>query len=213
MSKLKLLVSIIVLSVLLFSCLNEEGDRERIVEMTIYPETGYGGSLMSDVWTQPLLFSDSEDNQKRNLTDIIMEDFDFNYERGYEYLFKVKKIWMQDPPQDVSSVKYVFIELLNKEKVILADSEKDIELFVSSETVKFTPKYPYEFEDDETLKFYDAMLVKETGTDSWMALPKIEGFDFEKGYEYALDVKKITQAEPYSVRYVLIDILSKKKKG
>ncbi len=212
MRKLKLFASAVILSVLLFSCLKEEGDREEIIEMTIYPETGYGGSLMSDVWTQPLLFSDSDDNRKQILTDIITENFDFNYERGYKYIFKVKKIRMQDPPQDVSSIKYVFIELLSKEKVILTDGEKDIELFVSSETVRFTPRYPSEFEDDETPKIYDAMLVKETGTDNWMALPVIEGFDFEKGYEYIIDVKKITQAEPYSVKYVLLDILSKKEK-
>ena len=213
MKRLNLFAGIIIFGTLLFSCTKEEGDREKIIEMTIYPETGYGASVMSDVWTEPLLFSDSEDTQKQILVDIIFEDFDLDYERGYEYTLKVKKVWMQDPPQDVSSIKYVFIELLSKKKVITEDSEKDIELFVSSETVKFTPKYPSEFEDGETPKIYDALLVKDTNTDNWMALPGIEGFDFEKGYEYSLDVKKVTQAEPYSVKYVLLDILSKKEKS
>lgn len=212
MRKLNLFVSAVILSVLLFSCTEDEGDREKIIEMTIYPETGYGASVMSNIWTEPLLFSDSEVTQKQMLVDIIIEGFDFDYERGYEYIFKVKKIWMQHPPQDVSSIKYVFIELLSKTKVITEDSEKNIELFVSSETVKFTPKYPSEFEDDETLKIYDALHVKETNADNWMTLRDIEGFDFEEGYEYLLNVKKVIQAEPYSAKYVLLDILSKKVK-
>ena len=40
----------------------------------------------------------------------------------------------------------------------------------------------------------------------------IEGFDFESDYEYILSVKKITQADPYLLRYVLLDIKNKHKK-
>jgi hypothetical protein len=212
MKGLKLLLMAVVASVLLVSC-SEEGDDEKIVEMTIYPETGYGASVLSDVWTQPLLFSDSEDDQTQMLVDIITEGFDFEYERGYEYQLKVKKVWMHDPPQDVSSIKYVFIELLSKTKTITEDSEENIELFVSPQTIKFTPKYPSEYEDDQTPKIYDALHVKETGSENWMALPEIEGFDFEENYEYVLDVKKVTQADPYSVTYTLEDIISKTEKN
>jgi len=215
MRKLNLFVGVIILSVFFGSCTKDEADREKTVEMTLYPETGYGASIMSDVLTEPIQFSDNDENQKHLLTDIITEGFDFNYERGYEYTLKVKKVWMQNPPQDVSSVKYVFIELLTKKKVITSDSEKIIELFVSSQTVKFTPKYPGEYEKvagGEMPKIYDALHVKENGTDNWMALTKIEGFDYVKGYEYILNAKKITQADPYLVRYVLLDIISKKEK-
>ena len=45
-----------------------------------------------------------------------------------------------------------------------------------------------------------------------MALTEIEGFNFEEGYEYVLNVKKVTLAEPYSVKYILLNILSKKEK-
>jgi hypothetical protein len=213
MRKLNLFVGYIILSVCFYSCTKEEGDKEKIVEMTIYSETGYGASIMSDILTEPLLFSDSDDNKKQMMVDIITDGFNFDYEKGNEYILKVKKIWMKEPPQDVSSVKYVFIELLSKKKVITENSEKNIKLFVSSQTVKFTPKYPGEYENvagGETPKIYDALHVKADGTDNWMALTKIEGFFYEKGYEYILNVKKITQAEPYSVRYVLLDILSKK---
>jgi len=215
MRKLNLFVGIIILSTFFASCTKEEANRDKIVEMTLYPETGYGASILSDVVTEPIQFSDNDENKKRQLIDIITEGFDFNYERGYEYTLKVKKVWMQNPPQDVSSVKYVFIELLTKKKVITKDSEKSIDLFVSSQTVKFTPKYPSEYEKvagGETLKIYDALHVKENGTDNWMALTKIDGFDYIKGYEYVINVKKITQADPYSVRYVLLDIVSKTEK-
>jgi hypothetical protein len=215
MRKLNLFLGVIILSTFLGSCTKEEADREKIVEMTLYPETGYGASVLSNVVTEPIQFSDNDENKKQLLTDIITDGFNFNYERGYEYILKVKKIWMQNPPQDVSSVKYVFIELLTKKKVITKDSEKNIELFVSSQTVKFTPKYPSEYEKGaggEVPKIYDALRVKENGTDNWMALTKIEGFDYIKDYEYVLNVKKITQADPYSVRYVLLDIVSKTEK-
>jgi hypothetical protein len=145
------------------------------------------------------------------LTDIIIEGFDFDYQRGYEYKFKVKKIWMQNPPQDVSSVKYVFIKLLSKTKVVTANSEENIQLLVSPETVKFTLKFPDELETDGRPKIYDALRVNEANTNNWMALTAIEGFDFEAGYKYSLNVKKVVKADPYAVKYVLLNILSKEK--
>ncbi len=210
MRKLHLFIAFIALSLIFTSCLkDDENDKEKIVEITIYPETGYGASIMSDIWTQPLIFSDNDDNQKQMLVDIIFENLNIDYERGYKYTLKAKKVWMHEPPQDVSSIKYVYIELLSKEKVITENSEENIELFVSSETVKFMPKYPTEFEDDESPKIYNALHTKKTGTNDWMTLTVIEGFDFEEGYEYVLNVKKITQSDPYLVRYVLLDIKSK----
>lgn len=209
----KLLIGFMLLSVFFTGCLKDEGgDKEKIVVMTVYPETGYGASVMSDLLTQPLIFSDSDDNQKRMLVDIITEGFDFNYERGYEFTIKVKKVWMHKPPQDVSSIKYVFIELLSKKKLITVDSENSIELCISSETVRFTPKYPSEYEENGAPKIYDALHVKETGDNNWMALTEIEGFDFEDGYEYVLNVKKVTHAEPYSVKYILLNIVSENEK-
>ena len=213
MRRLHLFFAFIVLGFFFISCLKDgENDKEKIVEITIYPETGYGASIMSDIWTQPLIFSDNDDYQKQMLVDIIFEGLDIDYERGYKYTLKAKKVWMHEPPQDVSSIKYVYIELLSKEKVITENSEENIELFVSSETVKFTPEYPTEFEGDESPKIYNALHTKKTGTDAWMTLTAIEGFDFEEGYEYVLNVKKITKADPYLIRYILLDIKSKTSK-
>jgi len=211
MRKIHLFIAFIVFGFFFSSCLKvEENDKEKIVEITIYPETGYGASIMSDIWTQPLIFSDNDDNQKRLLVDIIFENLDLDYERGYKYTIQAKKVWMHEPPQDVSSIKYVYLKQLSKEKTITEDSEENFELFVSSKTVKFTPKYPGEYEGTEASpKIYNALHTKKTGTDNWMAIVEIEGFDFEEGYEYLLNVKKTTQAEPYSTRFILIDIKSK----
>lgn len=213
MKKLSLFLSIATISVLLLNCTKNQGDKEKIVEMTIYPETGHGASIMSDIWTEPLVFSDSDDPQKSTLSSIITENFDFDYERGYEYKYKVKKIWMKNPPQDASSIKYVFIKQFSKTKVITADSEKNIQLLVSPETVKFTPQFPNELETDGKPKIYNALRVNEAGTNNWMALKAIEGFDFETGFTYSLNVKKITKSEPYAIKYVLVSVLSKEKKN
>jgi len=213
MKKLHFLATFLLISISFSGCHKDEtGDKEKIVVMTIYPETGYGASVLSEVITQPLVYSDSEDTQKRMLIDNITEGFDFDYKRGYQYTLKVKKIWMQEPPMDVSSIKYILLDILSIQKVITNDTESDIELFVSSATVKFTPKYPNEYLENQSLKIYDALHVKEIGTDNWMALTNIEGFTFETGYEYVLAVKKITHAEPYSVKYVLTSIVSKTSK-
>jgi hypothetical protein len=196
------------------SCLDignkENADKEKLVEMTIYPETGYGSNILSDIWTEPLLFSESDDKETQQLMDIITEGFDFEYERGYEYTFKAKKVWMSNPPQDVSSIKYIYVGDLKKKKVITQDSEEEVELLISPETVKFTPAHPNEYEDGY-IKLYDALLAKVTNANKWLVLIEIEGFDFEKGYEYTLTAQKKTQADPYSVRYVLLNISNKRE--
>lgn len=217
MRNLYVLGVFVALCVFANSCIKDnESDKEKVVEMTIYPETGYGAGVLSDVITQPLVFSDSHDHTKRLMVDIIFEGFELDYERGYQYTLKVKKVWMRQPPQDVSSVKYVFLELLSTQKAITEDSQTDAELQVSAHTVKFMPKYPIEYENVDgspVPKVYDALYAKETGSGQWVALKEIEGFDFDEGFEYVLSVKKITQANPYLVRYVLTGVVSKQAKA
>ncbi len=211
-----LLLVFIALSALLAGCTKESGDREKEVVFTIYEDTGFGSSIMSDNLTEPFLFFDNDNPKIQTLTDILVEGLqDFNYERGYRYTFSAKKIWMAEPLQDVSSIKYVVTRLLSKDKVITSDSEDEMTLFVASETVKFIPRYrpEYEVNDESSPNIYDALHVKEAGTNSWMAIIDIEGFNYEAGYEYEIRVKKVTKAEPYSVRYVLLDIVSKEKKS
>ena len=53
-----------------------------------------------------------------------------------------------------------------------------------------------------------ALFVKESGENNMKPLLSVEGFNYEEGYTYQLNVRKIIQAEPYSVKYVLVDIVS-----
>lgn len=208
MKKLPFLILAALFSILV-SCNNDESDSEKIVEMTIFPEIGYGASIMSDIWTQALIYSDSDDNQKQMMFDIIIEGIDINYERGHEYKLKAKKIRMSEPPQDVSSIKYILTEIVSKTKTITQTTEEEVELYVAPQTVKFMPKFPTEYNEDESPKIYNALKTKEENSNEWIILTDIEGFDFEEGFEYQLNVKKITQADPYSLKYALLDIVSK----
>jgi hypothetical protein len=203
MRKLYLFVGLIVLGVFFFSCFKEEGDKVKVVEMTVYPETGYSGYFMSDnIWGEFLVISDNDDKEKRTLSFNIIDGFsDFNYEKGYEYKLKVKKIWMKEPPQDVSSIKYVYLETLSRNKVITEDSENEIEVVVAPEKVQFYQRL--------ATKPQEVLFVRENGVGNGYPIVEIEGFSYEEGYEYTLRIKKIIMAEPYSVRYVLLDILSK----
>lgn len=41
----------------------------------------------------------------------------FDYEPGYIYDLIVRKIWIEDPPQDGSSIRYELIRVVSKERV------------------------------------------------------------------------------------------------
>lgn len=41
----------------------------------------------------------------------------FDYEPGYEYVLRVKKEEVTNPPQDASSIKYTLVKVVSKEKV------------------------------------------------------------------------------------------------
>ncbi len=203
-----LLIYLFIFGGVISACNNEDSDKEKDVTLTIYEETGFGTPVLSDYLTEPLQFSDSDNQIRGLLINTIVEGLDFEYERGYRYTFKAKKIWMVYPPQDVSSVKYRIEELLSKEQIIKSDSEEELTLIVASETIKFAPRYRNDIEN----KIYDALSVKIAGTESKIAIISIEDFDYELGFEYSIKVKKTTQSEPYSTKYSLIEILSKEEK-
>lgn len=196
---------------ILTGCLKDDNrDREKVVTMVIHPEIGYGGAILSETYTEILLFSDGDDNSIQYLENIITEGFDFDYERGYQYTFKAKKIWMSTPPQDVSSIRYVFIGPINKERVITKDKEEIINLTVQPHLVKFHPKFSEESENGE-YKVYNALLCRDDAAGSTVVLKSIEGFNYEEGYKYTLRVKRNISASPYSEKLDLLEILSKEK--
>ena len=61
----------------------------------------------------------------------------------------------------------------------------------------------------EEVQRCDAMLAKDMNSGEWMVLIDIEGFDFEAGYEYVVNVKDATIAEPYSKGYSLLKLVAK----
>ena len=42
----------------------------------------------------------------------------FNYENGYEYVIKVKKEKIDNPPADGSSIKYTLVKVISKKKLM-----------------------------------------------------------------------------------------------
>lgn len=211
MRKINLILVSIIVSIFLFGCEKEGKDREKTVELTIHPETKFSKSNLSDVWTDALVISDSEDKEQRALFATITEGLDYNndYERGYEYVYKVKKVWMHNPPQDVSSIKYIFLDLLSKKRVITEDGERDIQLYILPQRAEYRPRVFKSSAIGAEIERYDAMLSKDMNSDEWMALIDIEGFDFEAGYEYVVNVKEVTIANPYSKNYSLLNVESK----
>lgn len=187
-------------------------EHQKDVILTIYPETGFGPIFMGDTWSDPLMFSDDDDYLKKLKQNVIFENFDLDYEKGWEYKFKAKKVWMSNPPQDVSSIKYVVDELISKKKVITKDRKETMRVIVAPEAIPFAPFYSEEKRKfDSTTNIYDALMVRKLRSDSFFFVTEIEGFNFEPGFEYLLRIEKITYAEPYSVKYRLDEIISKTK--
>ena len=207
MRKLNLLLLLLgfLTTAFLLSCSKDDDrDMEKIVEMTIYPETGYGGYLFStDVYGEFLLFSESDNQEKRILTSGANFSDNFDYEKGYEYKLEAKKTFLKNPPQDGSSIVFEYIKTISKEKIITQNSEIQIEMEVGPTKVGFISRS----EDG----IQQALFVKENGENNMKPLLLIEGFNYEEGYKYKLNVKKIIQAEPYSVKYILLDIISQEE--
>ncbi len=40
---------------------------------------------------------------------------------------------------------------------------------------------------------------------------EIDGFNYDEGYQYKLNISEKVQAEPYDVNYLLLEILSKEE--
>lgn len=91
------------------------------------------------------------------------------------------------------------------------DDEKDkieiVTMHISNET-KFM-----KFLEEELV---ECMVATVKNEQSYLPLGWIDGFEYEKGYEYSLNVKKITPANPVQDVpinfYSLIEIISKEKK-
>jgi hypothetical protein len=130
----------------------------------------------------------------------------FTYEPGYEYVLKVKTEKIANPPADGSSVKYTLVKQVSKtKKEAVAANEKT--LIIGAQTVDCSA-------GAGRMK---CLQVKENASESWTNFySNIEGFTYEPGYEYVLQVKteKIDNppADASSIKYTLIKQVSKTKK-
>lgn len=92
------------------------------------------------------------------------------------------------------------------------DITREISMCVSSETGTM-----YDLFDSDRTYPIECMLVKEQGEDEYrpLAFCGIQGFEYEKGYEYNLRVNKTTLANPPAdgsiYKYQLVRVVEKRK--
>lgn len=205
MKKLNLILSFVFAILLLSSCSNDDAkDVQKTIEMTIYSDTGFAGYILSDnIYGEFLFFSESNNNNQNVLTSAGVSFNDFEYEKGYEYKIKARKTTLANPPQDGSSVEYDYLETISKKKVVTENSEQQMEMEVGPKKVGFISRAQNGIQQ--------ALFVKQNGEQNSKPLVTIENFNYEEGNKYKLKVKKVIQADPYSVKYILIEVLSKEK--
>ena len=205
MKKLNLILPCI-LAILFFSaCSNDEkGDVQKTIEMTIYSDTGFAGYFMSDnLYGEFLLFSEEGNKNVNVLTSGGSSFDDFDYEKGYEYKVKARKTTLANPPQDGSSIVYDYLETISKKKVVTENSEQQIEIEVDPKKVGYIARSQNGRQE--------AFFIKENGVENTKIVTAIDNFNFEEENRYKLKVKKVIQAEPYTVKYILIEVVSKVK--
>ena len=205
MKKLNLILPCILVILFFSACSNDEkGDVQKTIEMTIYSDTGFAGYFMSDnLYGEFLLFSEEGNNNVNVLTSGGSSFDDFDYEKGYQYKVKARKTTLANPPQDASSIVYDYLETISKKKVVTENSEQQIEIEVGPKKVGYIAKSQNGRQE--------AFLIKENGAENTKIVVGIENFNFEEGNRYILKVKKVIQAEPYAVKYILIEVVSKVK--
>lgn len=92
------------------------------------------------------------------------------------------------------------------------DITKEVTMYISSETGTMD-----DFFDADKTGPIECMLVKEQGENEYrpLAFRGIQGFEYEKGYEYDLRVNKTTLANPPAdgsiYKYQLVRVIEKRK--
>jgi len=215
-TKVILKFTAILLATLLFACNKDE--RETVILMTVDAETfwssrispGTGRTLIEYIRVKEVVSGDIHNMY-------FSEIAGFEYEKGFEYLIKVKKTKIDNPPMDASSIAFSLIEIISKTKV--GDSGNVVLLTVSAE-LEWGNHYA-ELSRPSPLFF----LIKEVGVDEWERYPfLISNFisaDYEHGFEYLIKVKKFPVEPPYQYdelnfslnhSYCFIEVISKTEK-
>jgi len=178
-------------------------ENKKIVELSIYPETGYNEYLFSDqMYGEFLQYSEGKNQEKQLLLSPAESFNNFNYQKGFHYTIKVAKITLNHGSKDGSSVIYEYIETLSKKKAVQKETESEVIMEVAPVKVNFMPR------GKEPKK---AHLVKITTETRPRPLITIEGFNFEKGYTYRLRIRRSIQSAPFKEHFTLLEVLSKNK--
>ena len=125
----------------------------------------------------------------------------FEYEEGYDYIIKVREEQVENPPAGGSSIRWILVEVVSKEKV------------EHPEKLVIVGPYLVECEGEGPRL---CMLVKESRERDWQLFyDQIEGFEFEEGYEYQIRVREEQVEDPpaggSSIRWMLVDQYSKER--
>ena len=215
--KTRTVFCIILLTTLLVGCKKDE--KETVVLMTVDAETvwGYlGPPSPSGLPAEYMQTREMPSGEVVRMGFSIIEGF--KYEKGVEYLIKVKKTPIEKNLVDHPFLHYYsLVETISKTKV--NDGGDVVSLTVSAEMewVHLTPEHP---------RLHPMfMLVKEADADEWERYPfyLFGNLNYEPGFEYLLKVKK-SSVEPsvqltafnlnFNLNHVywLIEIVSKTKK-
>lgn len=138
----------------------------------------------------------------------------FEYEPGFEYELEVRRIDIKNPPMDSPSVKYVLVKELSK----TAKQSEDLPASVINKpaaTERIT--VASEMIDCVGVGPMRCLLVKRPDSTEWEYwYSPIEGFEFQPGYEYVLEIRKEPVEEimmdASSIRYTLVKELSRSRK-
>lgn len=195
----------------LMSCEKEDSiDRVKEVEMTIYPEIGYGAPIMSEILSEVMIFSETDNPEKQQLSNIITEDFDFDYQIGHQYTFKAQKIWMNNPPQDVSSIKYKKVGSVEIKKQVTNDFTESMTMTLKPSKVSFVPRFTQTNTAENSQPVMALEGFDQTAKKRWV-MTQIEGLDYQEGYTYSIRIERKVKANPYKEQFVLLEVLNKEK--
>lgn len=209
------LVAGILLSVSLAACTSEEADEEAISgEEAISQEDQVAAAPTEDqgverqIQVGPILVECEGEGPQECM--LIREDEmdkwqlwyspieGFQYEEGFLYDLLIEEQTVENPPAGGSSIKWVLKEELGKTPVTTRT------LIVGPEQVDCEGEGPQL-----------CYLVKENPEDDWQYFySEIDGFQFEQGYDYVLQVAEIPVENPpagaSSIQYLLVEVESKK---
>ena len=131
----------------------------------------------------------------------------YNYEEGFDYELEVEVEQVENPPAGGSSLKWTLVRIINKQPVPIAAEGEMKTIYVGRELV-----------DCVGVANQKCLLVKENPEEEYtLFYDQIEGFEYEKGYEYELLVQEEQVENPpadaSSIRWVLVSVESKEPAG